>query len=490
MAGRSFQELFVRSPVRLRGFGLRSMEESTAAAFIGGTELALPSFSGSLGLCRPLEHLLGGRDGDSWWRCLLESECRTAQEFRRSWRALFEEGEQCCNFLGKEMGGHLSLGPAGWDKLEPGFSSRHTLTDQREELREAVVSEALTRHPDQTARPVTLYPQLDKLSTAWKLSLPGPLNGMSSKVFQEVMSAHLCLPSLATREVVGHMVRDSRGNLHEVGRFGDEVMCATLPGDSWRWRHDGLKTCLTSLCEEAKIPVEVEVFGLFRHLIPAEESGAGGQLHQFRQRNGLCPDLRLRVPTSEGVRDQLGEIKTMAAGITRYPLGDRRKQVDRRAGELPGEYRRPLAKLDIKHHDTLPGETGPLVRLLQSFGELQCLVAGAWGEGLVHLHSLIQTCVDSRISHLVRMTGQQSMEGKRSVLVSQYRRLVSTCVVRAQAQCLLSRVSAISEAAKGAADRRRVTQREEMRFQEEREAQWMAGLYGPGWVRRGRWSED
>ena len=101
---------------------------------------------------------------------------------------------------------------------------------------------------------------------------------MTSKVFQEVMSHHLCLPSLASREVVGQQVRDSRGNPHTVGVFGDEIMCATLPGDSWRWRHDSLKSCITSLCEEAKIPVEVEVFGLFRHLIPAVETQAGGQL--------------------------------------------------------------------------------------------------------------------------------------------------------------------------------------------------------------------
>ena len=101
MEGQSFQELLVRSPVRLRGFGLCSMEESSAAAFIGAAELALPSFSGSLGLCRQLEHLLGGgpSEGDSWWRCLVDSGCRTAQEYLRAWQALRIEGEQCCNYL-------------------------------------------------------------------------------------------------------------------------------------------------------------------------------------------------------------------------------------------------------------------------------------------------------------------------------------------------------------------------------------------------------
>ena len=78
------------------------------------------------------------------------------------------------------------------------------------------------------------------------------------------------------------------------------------------------------------------------------------------------------------------------------------------------------------------------------------------------------------------------MERKQSGLVAQYRRLVSTCVVRAHAQCLLSRVSAISGAARGAAERRAVTSSLEEKLVEEREAQWMASLSGPGWARRGR----
>ena len=155
------------------------------------------------------------------------------------------------------------------------------------------------------------------------------------------------------------------------------------------------------------------------------------------------------------------------------------------ARDLPGSYRRPLRKLDVQHHSTAPGETGPLVQLLDSFGELQCLVAGAWGEGSLHLHSLIQTCAESRVAHLIRTSGKQEMEGKHSGLVAQYRRLVSTCVVRGQAQCLLSRVSAIS----GAAKQRGAAGRLEKRLGEERGAQRMASLNGPGWARRGRCHE-
>ena len=122
---------------------------------------------------------------------------------------------------------------------------------------------------------------------------------------------------------------------------------------------------------------------------------------------------------------------------------------------------------------------------LQNFGELQCLVAGAWGEGSVHLHQLIESCVDSQVQHLIRSTGRQELEGQRSVLTSQYRRMVSTCAVRAQAQCLLSRLRVISPAARDAAQRREMMTRREREARDERRVQWMASLAGPGWARRG-----
>ena len=58
-----------------------------------------------------------------------------------------------------------------------------------------MISLALQNHTDREARPVTVYPNFDKLSRAWLLALPGPHTGLTSKVFAEAMAAHLCLPS-------------------------------------------------------------------------------------------------------------------------------------------------------------------------------------------------------------------------------------------------------------------------------------------------------
>ena len=157
-----------------------------------------------------------------------------------------------------------------------------------------------------------------------------------------------------------------------------------------------------------------------------------------------------------------------------------------RARTLPGTYRRPLERLDTLHHGRREGQTGPLVTRLQSYGVLQGYVSGAWGEGSEALHALVQTCAEARVAFLCRSTGRQDTEYLLSQEVSRYRRLVSTSAVRAAALCTLARVGEISPAAKAAAGRRQVAMRLEREMREEAKAQWMAGLQGPGWARRGR----
>ena len=312
MLGNSFQETLVRLPIRLRGFGLRSLAETTHTAFIGGVELAL-----------------GGEQADrNWWRQLLDEDSRTAREYTTCWEILQREGEQSSVYLQKEFSGALATGPAIVEQSRSGESCRQALTKQREELKEAVMREALERCADVTARPVRAYPQFDKLSTAWKLSLPGPTNGLTTRVFQEVMAMHLCLPSLACKPILGQPV----GELGAVvGPFADELNCARLTGDSWRTRHDSLKVILVNMCNDARVPVDCEVFGLFRDLIPAQLAAPGGELQYARQRNGLCPDFKLRLPSADGPRDTLGELKFISADVSRCPLGSRHKAVDVRA---------------------------------------------------------------------------------------------------------------------------------------------------------------
>ena len=87
--------------------------------------------------------------------------------------------------------------------------------------------------------------------------------------------------------------------------------------------------------------------------------------------------------------------------------------------------------------------------------------------------------------YLTRSTGRQESERMLGMIVGQYRRLVSTTAVRAQAMCMMARVGLISPAAKEAAGRRAVAMRLEEEMRRERRALWMASLAAPGWARRG-----
>jgi hypothetical protein len=61
-------------------------------------------------------------------------------------------------------------------------------------------------------------------------------------------------------------------------------------------------------------------------------------------------------------------------------------------------------------HGTGPGETGPLVSRLQSWGELLGYVAGALGEGSQDLHALIQASAESRVAFKCRSSGRQETD--------------------------------------------------------------------------------
>ena len=91
-----------------------------------------------------------------------------------------------------------------------------------------------------------------------------------------------------------------------VGPFADELMTAHLTEDSWRHRHDSLKVTLVNMCNEARVPIDCEVFGIFRDLIPAALTAEGGELQFGWKRAGLGPYFRLRFPTAAGPLDPLG----------------------------------------------------------------------------------------------------------------------------------------------------------------------------------------
>ena len=190
-------------------------------------------------------------------------------------------------------------------------STRGRLLEQMKMLKGAVLTKALENYPNQAARPVKVWPQMDKLSSSWLLSLPGPHSGLTSSIFSESVCANLCLPSPACRDRIGERVGRST-----VDMYGDRVMAAQLPGDTWRIRHDMIKSELNRLMFWCNMPATCEVFGLFSHLIPQEGLS---RLERGRTRQGMVPDFLLELPSQTGVKEKrLAEIKVVNCCPSRY----------------------------------------------------------------------------------------------------------------------------------------------------------------------------
>ena len=500
----SYQEILVRLPVRRGGLGLRSILDTSAAGFVGSVEMSLPHLGGEEGVCRQLEGVLGdlhSREDGTRWEPLLASDARTGVELETAWRGLQEEARQAAAYLGEEVAVPLATPVAG---LGEGCVTGHTralVVEQRERLRARVLEKALQEHPNRAARPVTVYPQLDKLSQAWILATPSPATHLPSPIFREHMAAHLCLPSPACRSLVGKPV-GQEGQV--VDKFGDTILCAKLCFDTWRHKHDDVKLALVERAHHAHVDCDAEVFGLFRHLVPAVAMERGGEMEFARARNGKVPDLAFRLPVPPGpnlrgrgnrnqgqTTRQLAELKIINAGPSRYPEGSRDKAVDRRARLVPGEYRRALASLDSRFHGTGPREVGPLQRRLEEVvgdSGLQCLVVGRWAEGSQHLHSLVQALGEARALHQARTTGVPTTAGDLATIIGRYRRILSCAFVRATESCLLARLGHLDAGAREAAQRRQVAVREEERDRREEAAHFQAYVRGRGGPRRGRLS--
>ena len=85
----------------------------------------------------------------------MESNVRTGREFQEMWEFLQTEARQCSEYLGKELEGVIAADADVAAELGEGSSSRQGVTEQREELREelreAVIREALTRPDSKTS---------------------------------------------------------------------------------------------------------------------------------------------------------------------------------------------------------------------------------------------------------------------------------------------------------------------------------------------------
>ena len=305
LVGRTYQYLMAAQPVKLGGCGLRSLDETRFPAFVGGVEMALPYLvpgeHGEGVICVQLREVIGDMTGPQRWAQFLAAGSRTAREFEAAWNALTTEAQQVWDYLDDEPTGPLAVVAAEAGGTSINGSTRSMVVKGREEMRHRLLIRALANYPDRDARPVTVFPNVadDKCAGRWLLATPSQDLGMSRAVFQQALSAHLCLPSPAVRD--GGWVGRTVPGGEVIDRYGDAIMCSKeIPGDSWRKRHD-----LVAEAALSKVPIDCEVYGLFSHLWRwrgASSSGAGLARGRSPTSRSCSPPRRDPYPASQSSR--------------------------------------------------------------------------------------------------------------------------------------------------------------------------------------------
>ena len=179
---------------------------------------------------------------------------------------------------------------------------------------------------------------------------------------------------------------------------------------------------------------------------------------------------------------KLSELKCIGAVPKWYPRSGtcarRKGGVERRGEKLAEEYRKPLATLDTRYHGTPAGQVGPLVRRLESYGQLQALVMGSFQEGSKDLHSLLGILADSQLKAKGLARKKERSDQERSVILAGMRRQLSMAASKAYSACLLDRVARVGEEHRQAAERRSWHKMEVEKMEEERKAYWHAFVRG------------
>ena len=194
-----------------------------------------------------------------------------------------------------------------------------------------------------------------------------------------------------------------------------------------------------------------------------------------------------------------GETETRLAELkhtcseTYYRTGTRQRQftraVDRKAGELMGDYQKKADRMDnLLGGGGEGGEGGSVRRRLDLFGELITVVVGKHNELSEGGHMLIEAMASCRVDKMERRTGMasQDMKKEQGVIQGELRRQLSVVNIRASMACLLDRLHQCGEGGRLRNRREEWRVREEERMREERELHFANRLKGRSLLQPGR----
>jgi hypothetical protein len=451
-----------RLPIRYKGLGLRSHEETYPMAFMGSLEHALPKFSmldasgDQIGMRPALGSVLGMnsfRENGEQWVPLLQSQCRTGQELGVAWRRFKDaartprEAEDpafspVLRLLGEECFAVDEDDPSARDlgKFAAKGTTRTDMVQEVERVRAARLLYDLTRgrRRDDHIRMAYEY-CCPETSGRWAKMVPtSPERWLDNRQFSEVSAKHMGLPSPAAMEqlgqgIAGKLRRPRAGEVGpqswEVDAYGDVVHSLSIE-DNYTQRHDGFKWELERLMRWADVQCNTEVYGLFAALVAQGPHEA--KVATKRKRQALVPDFQVGG-------SGLAELKFIGAIPTFYPSPRlaqyrgggyvtpvmRRVLYYPREGGIQAEYEAKAKSVD--------GPLGLVQRRLQALGKVQGWVVGAYGELSDDLLGLVKVLAESKLK--VPLAGAP---GAASVVVEYVRDRMGMAAVKAQADFLLS----------------------------------------------------
>jgi hypothetical protein len=169
---------------------------------------------------------------------------------------------------------------------------QHAITAQREVNARAKLDRDIQALPREDHRRES-WTCCDSFSSAWVSSWPSAWRGwaLSPREFREVFNTYLRLPAPCVRALAGQEIQRSGPTQRFCDQYGQQLCLATLPGDSFRARHDAIATVVIGDVLRAGIPGCREPKTLFTHILPQPAGVLGRKAHC-----GIIPDARLRVP--------------------------------------------------------------------------------------------------------------------------------------------------------------------------------------------------
>ena len=170
ISGRSFQHWAVRLPVKLYGWGFRSLEETCIPAYLGTLETAIPRMNT---ISPILEGTWGGAEcwgsgapTGSRWSKVMSSGSREGVEMTRAWGILGSEAREAAEWLGSEVDHVFTVPLVGLGEGSVTGKTRGDIVTAREKTRALLLAKALSLYQPRKARPVWAWRQKDKISSA------------------------------------------------------------------------------------------------------------------------------------------------------------------------------------------------------------------------------------------------------------------------------------------------------------------------------------